>query len=358
MAAFSPLLDLPPFPADRYGLLADRLKRILSTGNDVVFAQAEAIHALEAAATSLGRSGLTALNVVTSQYGGYFGEWLRRAGTDVVTVAAEPGLPVTADAVEAALGARPDIGLIAMVHAETSSGTLNPLPAIAAVARTHGTLLVVDAVASVGGHPLDVDAMGIDLCVIGAQKALAGPAGLSALSVSPRAWASMQPQSAPSNLSLLDLKTNWLDRGRGVVPGMPSALEFWALDAALDRVEAETLPVCIARHQDAAHATRDGVRQLGAALWIEDDTQASALATAVRVPSGIDAGRLVEMARTLGGNVSSGIGAMADCIVRIEHTGQRATDAAVLQNLTAYGLALQRLGVPAHLDQMAKALRP
>ena len=357
MSAFSPLLDLPPFPPDANGQLADRVKRVLSTCNDVVFVQAEAILALEAAATSLSHPGRVALNVVTSQYGGYFGAWLRRAGTDVVTVTAEAGLPVTVEVVRAALEARPDIGLVAMVHAETSSGILNPLPEIAAIVRSHGALFLVDAVASVGGHQLDVDAMGIDVCVIGAQKALAGPSGLSMVSVSPRAWEAMRPLPASSNLSLFDLKTNWLDRGRGAVPGMPSALEFWALDAALDRVEAETLQLCIERHRAASSRTRAGLRALGATLWIEQDAVASTLATAVRIPAGLDGAALVDTARSGGASLSAGIGAMADHIVRIEHTGQRATPTAVLQNLTAYAVALRRLGGSADLDAMERALR-
>ena len=78
MTTYHSLLDLPPFHPDRYSLLADRLKALLATRNDVVFVQAEAILALEAAAASLGRQGLAAVNIVTSPYGGYFGAWLRR----------------------------------------------------------------------------------------------------------------------------------------------------------------------------------------------------------------------------------------------------------------------------------------
>ena len=79
--------------------------------------------------------------------------------------------------------------------------------------------------------------------MIGPQKALGGSSGLSAVSVSKRAWTFIDRPDAPvfSTLSLLDLKRNWLDTGRGVLPGMPSALEFFALEAALDRVEAEGL---------------------------------------------------------------------------------------------------------------------
>ena len=95
---------------------------------------------------------------------------------------------MTVEAVQAALAEPPRVDLVAVVHAETSSGILNPLPEIAALAKAHGALLVVDAVASFGGHALDVDALGIDICVTGPQKAMGGPAGLAIASISGRAW--------------------------------------------------------------------------------------------------------------------------------------------------------------------------
>lgn len=339
MSDFSPLLDLPPYPAEGYGRLADRLKPILGTRNDVVFVQGEAILALEAAATSLGRPGLVVLNIVTSAYGGYFGSWLERSGATVHGVAAEPGRPITVEAVKQALEGLPQVALVAIVHAETSSGILNPLPEIAALAHARGALLVVDAVASIGGHSLDVDALGIDVCVIGPQKALAGPAGISIASVSSRAWAAMPARQVSSSLSLLHLKANWLDRGRGALPGMPSALEFWALEAALDRLEAETLAARIARHQWAARATRAGLRAFGAELWIEADGAASALATSVHVRSA-DARQIAARARGLGAAASPGFGAMQDRLVRLDHTGQRAERSAILANLLGYAMAV------------------
>jgi len=350
MTTYHPLLDLPPFPADRYSLLADRLKTLLATRNDVVFVQAEAILALEAAATSLGRPGLVVVSIVTSPYGGYFGDWLRRAGGEVHTVQAEPGRPIAVRAVDAALSTLPRVDLVAMVHAETSSGILNPLPEIAALVRSRGALLVVDAVASVGGHALDVDALGIDVCAIGAQKALAGPTALSALSISPRAWAAMRPQPAPSSLSLLDLKANWLDRGRGVLPGMPAAIEFWALEAALDRVEAEGLVNVVARHARAAEATRSGVRALGIEPWETDPSRASALATAVAVPAAVEANDLIARARGFGAVVNPGFGKTATPLIRLDHTGQRARRADVLANIMGLGAALRSYGIEADIS--------
>ncbi len=333
MTSPSGLLDVPPYPADRYALLADRLKALLATKSDVVFVQAEAILALEAAAASLSRPGLVALNIITSPYGGYFGDWLRRAGADVHSVAAEPGRPITLEAVARALDRLPRVDLVAIVHAETSSGILNPLAEVAALGRAKGALLVVDAVASVGGHPLAIDELGIDVCVIGPQKALAGPAGLSALSVSPRAWAAMDSQAVRSSLALLDLKTSWLDQGRGALPGMPSALEFWALDAALTRVEDETLAACIARHKQAAAATRGGLRLLGVPLWIDDDAQASNLATTVRLPTSVDPGAFLTLAREHGAAVAPAFGLADERVVRLDHAGRRAAVPTVEANL-------------------------
>ena len=322
----------------------------------MIFIQAEAILALEAAALSLARPGMTALNIVTSPYGGYFGAWLRRGGASVHEIVAPPGLPIAIEAVETAIKGLPQLDLLAVVHAETSSGILNPLAAIASLAR--GALLVVDAVASVGGHPLGLDALGIDVAVIGPQKALGGPAGLAAVAVSQRAWTAMAkaPDFSPSSLSLLDIKKNWLDRGRGVPPGMPSPLEFWALDAALDRVMAEGLDALIARHQLAANASRAGLRALGTAPWIADDRSASALATAAQVPTGIDADQVIAMAAASGVLLTPGFGEVRNRLVRLDHAGSKASFSAVLANVVAFGSALASLGETVDVGGAAAAI--
>ena len=358
MPPFNPLLNPPAYPAERYAPLADRLKRLLKTGNDLVFVQGEAIIALEAAAVSLSRPGMIAVNIVTSPYGGYFGQWLERGGATVTEIVAEAGKPIRVDAVRAALAVLPRVDLVAIVHAETSSGILNPLPEIAALAKAHGALLVVDAVASFGGHVLDVDGLGIDVCVTGPQKAIGGPAGLSMVSVSGRAWEAMTraPDRSPSTLSLLDLKRNWLDLGRGVVPGMPSALEFWNLEAALDAVEAEGLDNCLARHALAAKATRAGLVAMGLQPWIDDDRESSTLATAAPVPSGIDGDALIAHAAALGVTLSPGFGAVRGQLVRLDHTGVRAAFPSVLATVVAYGAALAKLGHPVNIGQAAAAV--
>lgn len=96
--------------------------------------------------------------------------------------------------------------------------------------RSHGALFMLDAVASVGAEPLLPDAWGVDLCVIGAQKAMGGPAGVSAVSVSERAWERIAANpEAPrrSYLSLLDWKERWIDGGRKALLHAPTSWRCW-----------------------------------------------------------------------------------------------------------------------------------
>ncbi len=192
---------------------------------------------------------------------------------------------------------------------------------------------MVDAVASVGGHPLAMDDLGLDLVVIGPQKALGGSSGLSAVAVSPRAWEAIDRPGGPcrSILSLLDHRRDWLDLGRGQLPGMPSTLEFHALEAALDRIEAEGLATTIARHARAATATRAGLEALGLPLWVPDPEQASALVTTATLPPGTS---LAGATPVLLEAVSPAIGTPPG-VIRFNHTGPRASEAAVAAGLAA-----------------------
>jgi len=354
---WSHLLDVPAFPSERYAKLADRLAALMRTRNDVLLIQAEAVLALEAVATSLARTGLKALNIVTSPYGAWFGDWLKRGGSDVINLAAEPGRPIAIEAVRQHLDEHPDISVLSLVHAESATGILNPLEDIIRLARERGVLRVVDAVASIGGHALNVDADGIDIVVIGPQKSLAGPAGVSAISVSDRAWAMLQHESAPRNsiLSLLDQKGQWLKTGRGALPGTPAPLEFFALDAALERLEAEGIDAVEARHRLAAKATRDALRALGAEVWV-DDHLASALVTAVKLPANIDRSNFLQAARLDGADIGAAVGPGSDRLVRLNHTGQRASKEAVRANIKAFAHALQFQGHSRPVEKAFEAL--
>ncbi|MDD2869207.1 aminotransferase class V-fold PLP-dependent enzyme [Neomegalonema sp.] len=347
--------DPPPFPASGYADLAESFARILNTTNDLLLIQGEAMVALEAAAASLGAPGRRALNLVTSLYGRWFGAWLRRAGVEVVDLLAEPGKPLAAELVEEALK-RGRFDILVVVHAESASGILNPLEAVAALAKAHGALLVVDAVASVGGHELDLTALGADLVAVGPQKALGGQAGVSALAVSPAAWAKIAPSGeAPSILSLADQRALWLEQGRGALPGTPSALEFHALAGSLARVEAEGLAALRDRHRRAASAARAGVLALTGRAWVPP-AQASNLVTAAALPEGISVAALLAVAPPEHA-LTAGVGPGAERLIRLNHTGPRARLETVLEDLAALAHGLRALGLPADAGAALAAAR-
>ncbi|MGF6545635.1 pyridoxal-phosphate-dependent aminotransferase family protein [Paraburkholderia youngii] len=352
------LVDVPRYPDHGYALLAERIKRLLKTSADVMFVQAEAVLALEAVAASIARQGIVAVNVVTSPYGRWFGGWLRRGGAIVHDVVATMGQPVESSAVANCLETMEHVDIVAAVHAESSSGALNPLAQLAALAKSRHALFAVDAVASIGGHVIDVDGLGIDIAVIGPQKALAGPAGVSAVVLGQRALdhIAKTPDFAPSSLSLAALKRDWLDRGRPGLPGTPSALEFWALEAALDRIEAEGIERVIERHQQASRATRSALRALGVSPWIARDDAASALVTSAPVPRGVDGQELIAQALRYGGELAPGVGDVAGHIVRLNHTGLNANADSVRSNVVAFGRALDQLRFAVDLDAALRAV--
>ncbi|MGW6915082.1 pyridoxal-phosphate-dependent aminotransferase family protein [Kitasatospora sp. NPDC054939] len=337
----SPFLDLPPLTAARFAAIEDRVAALLHTTADVVVTQGEALLPLEAAIRGAVHPGSTALNVVTGPYGQTFGGWLRSCGAEVVDLAVPFDSAVTAEQVAGALRAHPEIDFVSLVHAEAATGNTNPVAEIAVVVRDHGALLMLDAVASVAAEPLLTDAWGVDLCVIGGQKAMGGPAGVSAVSVSARDWQRIAANPAAprrSYLSLLDWKERWTDAGRTALPHAPAQLEMLALDACLDRIAADGLPAVIARHRAAAAATRAGVRALGTLTpFVVHDGHAAPVATTLRTPPGLHA---AELAARLDPAlpVQPGGGPLAATMLRVNHYGPaaaRTTVAAVLTGLAA-----------------------
>jgi aspartate aminotransferase-like enzyme len=216
-------------------------------------------------------------------------------------------------------------------------------------------LVVVDSVAAVGAEPLAIDAWELDLVVLSAQKALAGPSGVSVATVSPRAWAALAASPAPwrgSVLSLLDWKDRWADAGRSVLPGIPAHLETRALGAAMERARAEGLDRVVARHRAAARATRAALAPLGLEPWARDASEAASVATLVRAPAE-GAQALVRAARAAAGELAAPIGpapgALADDALRVNHTGRRADLMVVWSALAALARGLGSLGRPADL---------
>ncbi|MEV5912244.1 aminotransferase class V-fold PLP-dependent enzyme [Streptomyces chartreusis] len=357
-----PFLDLAPLSAARFAAIEDRVARLLGTRQDVVIMQGEALLPLEGAIRGTAGPGTTALNVITGPYGQTFGDWLRDCGATVIDLAVPFHTAVTAEQIRAAFAEHPEIDFVSLVHAEAATGNTNPVAAIGEVVREHGALFYLDAVASIGAEPVLPDPWGVDLCVIGAQKAMGGPAGVSAVSVSARAWDRMAANpGAPrrSYLSLLDWKERWVDGGRKALLHAPAQLEMLALEACVERIEGDGLGTVMNRHRTAARSTRAGAVALGGGLepYVHEERDAAPVATTLRVPAGVVASELVS--RALASDpalpLAAGGGALAKEMVRVNHYGADATAGAVRGSLAALGAALAEKGLAVNVEAALRA---
>ncbi|HTW99492.1 MAG TPA: aminotransferase class V-fold PLP-dependent enzyme [Acidimicrobiales bacterium] len=343
------LLDWPPVTAPDYAAVEDAYRDLVGTRRDLLVVQGEAIVALEAAARGLARPGRRALNLVTSWYGRLFGEWLAAGGAEVVDLAVSFDRAVPPGRVAEQLE-RGSFDIVSLAHAEAGTGAVNDLPAIAALARHAGALVAVDAVASLGAEPLPIDDLDLDLVVLGAHKALAGPSGATGVVVSERAWEALAGGEAPlrnSALSLLDWRERWLLPGRQALPLIPNHLETRALGAALARAAGEGLDHVVGRHRAAAAASRAALAPLGLSPRVTSDVEGAAVATTIAAPPEGPALLLAACRQASPGlvaPVSVAPGPLAGEALRIDHTGRRATLSEVLVAVVWLAAGLAALG--------------
>ncbi len=310
-----------PLTREEHDQLGRLLAGLLRTKHTPVVIPGEAILGIEAIAAGVAAPGRRFLNIVTGPYGTLFGEWLERGGAEVEELRVAFDQVVTAEAVEAAIEhSKPQA--LSFVHAEVVTGGSNPASAILEAARRHDLITIIDSVSAVGGEELPIDAWGADLVAIGAQKALGGPNGVSAVAVSPRGWdyiASNERAPRNSILSLLDLKPPAEGESFRVPPYIPT-LEARALIAALEAVEAEGLERVIRRHEAAAEAAAAGLRALGLEGWQRDASRRSTLTTTVRI-GGEDRLKIEQPI----GIVAPGDGELRGQLLRVNHFGANAS---------------------------------
>jgi aspartate aminotransferase-like enzyme len=257
---------------------------------------------------------------------------------------------------------------VALTQAEAATGANVELAGLIAVAREAGVLTVVDAVAAIGAEPIAVDDWGIDVAVIGGQKALAGPAGVSAAAVSERAWQRVSTNAvAPraSTLSLLDWADGWLHTDRSRIPGTPSVLETRALLAALRRVHAEGIEAVEQRHRRARAATLAAVGALGLRPWAPEGRRAAICTTVALEPQSlIEPQSMVEPVEITaaphpvglptilrpGALLAPGDGPFAGALFRVNHYGRAA-------NLEVVLGAVDQLAGPLDVTSLLPAAR-
>jgi alanine-glyoxylate transaminase / serine-glyoxylate transaminase / serine-pyruvate transaminase len=237
---------------------------------------------METTVANMVKEGTRATVVVTGYFGDRLAQMCERYGATVARLDVEWGRAADPEALRKHLKTTP-ADVVAMVHAETSTGVLNPVEALAPIAREQGALTIVDAVTSFGGHPLDIAGWGIDACYSCTQKCLGGPAGLAPVVFGPRALAQrVKCRSFYFDLTLLE--DYWLRRKYHHT--MSSTLVY-ALDEALAIVEEEGLDARWARHERNHRAFIEALASLGLTLLPREGERLWTL-NAVRVPGDVD----------------------------------------------------------------------
>ena len=223
---------------------------------------------------------------------GYFGERMadmaERLGANAVVLRGEWGRPFPPEMLEEELGKHESVKMVSVVHAETSTGVLQPLDEIAALARASGALLMVDAVTSLGGSELNFDALGIDYAYSCSQKCLGAPPGICPVAVGPRALEVIESRTTKPPSWYLDLGLIAKYWGPEHVYHHTAPVSMiLGLREALRIVLEEGLDDRIARHQLNSAALRAGVSALGLDFLVPESYRLDQI-TAVNIPDGVD----------------------------------------------------------------------
>lgn len=253
---------------------------------------------------------------------GYFGQRMcqiaNRWGARAIPYEIEWGSAFEASEVSRKLLAHPGAKALALVHAETSTGVLQPLKEIGELCNQYGKLFIVDAVTSLAGCEVAVDACRIDICYSGTQKCIGAPPGLAPITLSPRAVAAIKKRKKPPSSYYLDILLiyKYWSEERIYHHTAPISMVY-ALREALKMIHEEGLKERFERHAQNSKALLQGLEEMGLELFAHDGYRAPSLNT-VRIPQ--DAGDLEVRKRLLNDfniEIGGGLGKVAGKIWRI-----------------------------------------
>lgn len=289
---------------------------------------------------------------------GYFGDRIRqmveRQGAEATVLKGEWGKPTDPDLVGRALR-EADYKLLTLVHAETSTGVLQPMDEIARLAKERGVMVLLDTVTSLGGVDVRIDDWGIDAAYSCSQKCIGSPPGLSPVTFSDRAVVAMKARRHPPRSWYLDaqlLDGYW--SGRVYHHTSSSTLNYGLLEA-LALIEEEGLGRRIARHLENHRALVSGVEAMGLSMLVAPEHRLPSL-NAIRVPEGVDDAQVrAFLLSTFNLEIGGGLGALKGRIWRVGLMGYASSAERILFFLTSLSQALSAQGFSADIRAALRA---
>lgn len=276
------------------------------------------------------RSGVRqrALSLVGGAFGERFAAIVAATGREVVRLNVPPGQTVEPDMLQDALK-RCEVDAVTMVHSETATGALAPLEALAQVMRQHpDVLLLVDAVTSLAGSPVETDAWGLDFVFTGSQKALALPPGLALGVASERMLE--RARSIPERGAYLDVVA-FHEAAQEMQPtNTPAMSLYYALDAQLERIAAEGgVEARWRRHDAMRRVVEQWVAGPGGALgfsYLPCEGRRSWTVSCLKVPAGKNGREIAQALGERGWTIGSGYGSLKESTIRIGHMGDHTVE--------------------------------
>jgi aspartate aminotransferase-like enzyme len=272
--------------------ITGKLKQAFQTKGDVFVLTGSGTGGLEAAVVNTLSPGDKVLSLANGFFGERFADIAEEYGAEVTRLNFEWGKPVDPGAAEKALKKDGSIKAVLVTHNETSTGVTNELKEISAVVKKLDTLLLVDAISSLGCINLPTDDWNCDIVVTASQKGWMVPPGLAMVSVSEKAWQAHTKAKMPRYYWDFTKAKDYFQKGQ--TPWTPAVSVFYALDVTLDLMLREGLDNIFARHARVAQTARNGVKSLGLSLF-PDEKYASNTVTAVNASDKIDVPKLIQM---------------------------------------------------------------
>lgn len=295
--------------------ISDKLRKLMYTENMILLSTSSGSGLMEGAIRSC-----TVKRAAVFSVGAFGDRWHKMAVSNNVPAdlfTSEPGKPTTPEMVDKAL-ATGKYDLITITHNETSTGVMNPVEEIAEVMKKYPEVVwCMDAVSSLGGTKIEVDRLGVDICITSTQKCLGLPPGLAICSFSEKARnAASKVQFRGTYLDLLELY-NYILKKDYQYPSTPSLSHMFALDYQLDRILEEGLENRFARHLEMAGIVRAWAKE-NFALFAEEKYVSNTLTT-VKNTRGISVAELNKKLGEHGYMISNGYGALKEATFRIAH---------------------------------------
>ena len=298
--------------------ISEKMRKVMYTANPILLSTSSGSGLMEGSIRSL-----TAKRVAVFSVGAFGNRWYKMAQANNVPAdkwEAEWGKPVTPEIVDQYLSSG-KYDVFTVTHNETSTGIMNPVAEIAEVRKKYPDVLwLVDTVSSMAGAKVEVDALGIDVCITSTQKALALPPGLAIAAVSPRALEhGKQVKFRGWYLDLLEIY-KYIETKDHQYSATPSLSHMFALTYQLDRILAEGLENRYARHREMAEYTRAWAKKHFALF--PEERYASLTLTTITNSRSISVADLNKELGKLGMQISNGYGDLKEKTFRIAHMGE------------------------------------